>query len=430
MKAKKEEGAAMFFSFIVHRSRSSFRRVFPARPGFYYSPFKFLAVCRSTCAGAHLLVGRPDARELKLPRKTWNPLLLGRGCSVAPPSGHQGLRARVLLPAALVPRCRLSTSSSRNERVEANEQVLDGPRHLRRLAARLSREKSPGGGRGNTYPIRLSAKAASATRRTTCAARTAAESRGYPSSPPSVREPLERRATDIPLEPTKEKMSSLRIDGILRRHPVRPHTGDSVVNIFKVARRPRHHRETQPPGRSFSASSTATAPSTSASPPPAASPREDGPAHPRPRRERSWTCSAWHASSHAREDHTHVVATTHGLFSSAGRRGAGKSTTCMPCLSEIDRLSEERITVENPSSTTSRTSRRSSEPKAGKTFAGELRSILRRPDVIYIGEIRDQEIRRRSPVRRPRPVTWSFTTLHANDTTTASPLLDLAWRRF
>src|SRR5438045_6566639 len=64
--------------------------------------------------------------------------------------------------------------------------------------------------------------------------------------------------------------------------------------------------------------------------------------------------------------------------------------------------------------------------RAGKTFAGELRSILRQdPDVIYIGEIRDQETAEIA-CQAAQTGHMVFTTLHANDTITAlGRLMDL-----
>ena len=65
-------------------------------------------------------------------------------------------------------------------------------------------------------------------------------------------------------------------------------------------------------------------------------------------------------------------------------------------------------------------------PKAGKTFASELRSILRQdPDVIYIGEIRDQETAEIA-CQAAQTGHLVFTTIHANDTVTAlARLIDL-----
>src|SRR5262249_29176894 len=70
-------------------------------------------------------------------------------------------------------------------------------------------------------------------------------------------------------------------------------------------------------------------------------------------------------------------------------------------------------------------------PKAGKTFAGELRSILRQdPDVIYIGEIRDQETAEIA-CQAAQTGHMVFTTLHANDTVTAlGRLIDLGVQPF
>ena len=65
-------------------------------------------------------------------------------------------------------------------------------------------------------------------------------------------------------------------------------------------------------------------------------------------------------------------------------------------------------------------------PKAGKTFASELRSILRQdPDVIYVGEIRDKETAEIS-CQAAQTGHMVFTTVHANDSVTAfGRLLDL-----
>src|SRR5262249_19857609 len=70
-------------------------------------------------------------------------------------------------------------------------------------------------------------------------------------------------------------------------------------------------------------------------------------------------------------------------------------------------------------------------PKAGKTFASELRSILRQdPDVIMVGEIRDKETAEIA-CQAAQTGHMVFTTLHANDTVTAlGRLLDLGVQSF
>ncbi len=69
--------------------------------------------------------------------------------------------------------------------------------------------------------------------------------------------------------------------------------------------------------------------------------------------------------------------------------------------------------------------------KAGQTFAGSLRSILRQdPDVIMIGEIRDQETATIA-CQAAKTGHMVFSTVHANDTVTALfRLLDLGVEPF
>src|SRR5207244_4571724 len=97
-----------------------------------------------------------------------------------------------------------------------------------------------------------------------------------------------------------------------------------------------------------------------------------------------------------RDQIRHIVTQPHGMFIVCGPTGAGKSTTLYACLNEIDRFQKNVITVENPVEyQMDNVTQIEVNPKAGKTFASELRSILRQdPDVILIGEIRDQETAR------------------------------------
>jgi type II secretory ATPase GspE/PulE/Tfp pilus assembly ATPase PilB-like protein len=108
------------------------------------------------------------------------------------------------------------------------------------------------------------------------------------------------------------------------------------------------------------------------------------------------------------------------MFIVCGPTGAGKSTTLYACLSEIDRYQKNVITVENPVEYhIDNVTQIEINPKAGKTIASELRSILRQdPDVIYIGEVRDKETAEIA-CQAAQTGHFVFTTLHANDTTTA-----------
>jgi general secretion pathway protein E len=127
-----------------------------------------------------------------------------------------------------------------------------------------------------------------------------------------------------------------------------------------------------------------------------------------------------------------VASQPHGMLIVCGPTGAGKSTTLYACLSEIDRFQKNVITVENPVEYhIENVTQIEINPKAGKTFATELRSILRQdPDVIYIGEIRDAETAEIA-CQAAQTGHMVFTTLHANDTATAIlRLLDLGVQPF
>jgi len=82
-----------------------------------------------------------------------------------------------------------------------------------------------------------------------------------------------------------------------------------------------------------------------------------------------------------------------GMILLCGPTGSGKTTTMYAMLNEIDRFTRNVITVEDPiESMLPETSQIEINPKADITFAKALRSILRQdPDVICIGEIRDEE---------------------------------------
>src|ERR671917_433539 len=88
-----------------------------------------------------------------------------------------------------------------------------------------------------------------------------------------------------------------------------------------------------------------------------------------------------------------LVTQPHGMFLCCGPTGSGKTTTLYACLREIDRFQKNIITVEDPIEYhLDNVTQMEINTKSGQTFAGSLRSILRQdPDVIMIGEIRDQE---------------------------------------
>lgn len=88
-----------------------------------------------------------------------------------------------------------------------------------------------------------------------------------------------------------------------------------------------------------------------------------------------------------------IVANPHGIILVTGPTGSGKSTTLYAILKEVNSNSVNIITVEDPVEfTMNGINQVSVNEKAGLTFASGLRSILRQdPDIVMIGEIRDEE---------------------------------------
>ncbi len=89
----------------------------------------------------------------------------------------------------------------------------------------------------------------------------------------------------------------------------------------------------------------------------------------------------------------HILKNPHGILLVTGPTGSGKSTTLYTALSELNKEDVNIITVEDPvEANIDGINQVQVNNKADLTFASALRSILRQdPDIIMIGEIRDQE---------------------------------------
>lgn len=83
----------------------------------------------------------------------------------------------------------------------------------------------------------------------------------------------------------------------------------------------------------------------------------------------------------------------HGMILVTGPTGSGKTTTLYGALSELNQASTKIITVEDPVEyRLPRINQVQTNNKIGLTFANVLRTTLRQdPDVIMVGEMRDQE---------------------------------------
>lgn len=93
------------------------------------------------------------------------------------------------------------------------------------------------------------------------------------------------------------------------------------------------------------------------------------------------------------EQFDYILQNPHGIMLVTGPTGSGKSTTLYTALSELNKEDVNIITVEDPvEANIDGINQVQTNNKADLTFASALRSILRQdPDIIMIGEIRDQE---------------------------------------
>jgi general secretion pathway protein E len=246
-------------------------------------------------------------------------------------------------------------------------------------------------------------------------------SRGYLAAKELVYDAIQRRGTDIHLEPKEDELSiRIRIDGVM--YPTEPFdraTGDALVNIFKVLSAMDITERRRPQDGSFRAelegrqidfrvntqgtrfgekmSMRILDQSNSVS-----------------------TLAGLGFRKQLLEKLQEVIHQPHGLMLVCGPTGAGKSTTLYAALNEIDSTQRNIITVEDPVEyKMDNVNQIEINNKAGQTFATSLRSILRQdPDVVMIGEIRDGETAMIA-CQAANTGHMVFSTVHANDTLTA-----------
>jgi len=111
-----------------------------------------------------------------------------------------------------------------------------------------------------------------------------------------------------------------------------------------------------------------------------------------------------------------MMSLPHGFILVTGPTGSGKSTTLYATLAVLNSVEKHIITVEDPVEyRLDGVSQVQINPRAGLTFAAGLRSILRSdPDIIMVGEIRDQETARIA-VESALTGHLVLSTLHTND---------------
>ena len=122
-----------------------------------------------------------------------------------------------------------------------------------------------------------------------------------------------------------------------------------------------------------------------------------------------------------------IISNPHGIVLVTGPTGSGKSTTLYSILDDINSENINIVTVEDPVEyTLEGINQVNLNNKYGMTFASGRRSILRQdPDVIMIGEIRDDET---AEIAVKAAITGHLvlSTLHTNDApTTITRLIDM-----
>ncbi|WP_066896403.1 GspE/PulE family protein [Clostridium nigeriense] len=122
-----------------------------------------------------------------------------------------------------------------------------------------------------------------------------------------------------------------------------------------------------------------------------------------------------------------IITSPNGIVLVTGPTGSGKSTTLYTILSELNKNDVNIITIEDPVEyTLNGINQVNVNNKVGLTFAKGLRSILRQdPDIVMIGEIRDEET---AQIAIKAAITGHLvlSTLHTNDApSTITRLLDM-----
>jgi len=122
-----------------------------------------------------------------------------------------------------------------------------------------------------------------------------------------------------------------------------------------------------------------------------------------------------------------LIQRSHGIIFVTGPTGSGKTTTLYACLHELNRDDQKIITIEDPIEYEMEgVTQIQINPKLNFSFAEGLRSILRHdPDIIMVGEVRDLDTAEIA-IRTALTGHLVFSTLHTNDAASGiSRLVDM-----
>jgi type IV pilus assembly protein PilB len=128
------------------------------------------------------------------------------------------------------------------------------------------------------------------------------------------------------------------------------------------------------------------------------------------------------------EEHQKIVQRAldrpYGIILITGPTGSGKTTSLYSMMNEIDKDTENVVSLEDPIEYhMNGVSQSQVRPEIGYTFASGLRSILRQdPDIILLGEIRDKETAQLA-IQAALTGHMVFSTLHTNNASGVIPRL-------
>ena len=132
------------------------------------------------------------------------------------------------------------------------------------------------------------------------------------------------------------------------------------------------------------------------------------------------------------ERYLQMVKTPFGMILISGPTGSGKTTTQYATVNQLDAIGRNIITIEDPVEYHfTNINQMQINPAAGMTFAAGLRACMRLdPDVILVGEIRDEET---AQIGTQASITGHLvlSSVHANDTvSTIIRMIDLGLEPF
>jgi general secretion pathway protein E len=380
-----------------------------------------------------------DAKGLRMVVAFWNPLVMF--------CGALGFIALLLVPNTLGSLFLLAVAygaplgsyiTERNRRVPESSRVMT-PKHIKKMClqalARVgihmgSRER---GDYTSGPPIKFLGKNRSGKGVDTSTSKSVESSRGYLAAKEMIYDAILRRATDVHLEPHEDELAiRYRIDGVM--YPAEPFdrtVGDAIVNIFKVLSAMDITERRKPQDGSFRAETEGREIDFRV----ATQGTQIG---------EKMSLRILDQSNSVRtlndlgmrkalsDQITDIINQPHVMILSCGPTGAGKSTTLFAALSGLDVHQINIITIEDPVEyRMSGVTQIEINTKAGQTFAGSLRSVLRQdPDVVLIGEMRDDETTRIA-CQAANTGHMVFSTVHANDSISALfRILDLGVEPF